>query len=54
MYFDRSLYRRRNIIERLIGWLKENRRIATRFEKTIDSYIAMIHIAIARMIINWN
>lgn len=54
MDFDRSLYRRRNIIERLIGWLKENRRIATRFEKTIDSYIAMIHIAIARMIINWN
>lgn len=52
--FPRSLYRRRNIIERLIGWLKENRRIATRYDKTIDSYIAMIHIAITRMIINWN
>ena len=52
--FDRSLYRQRNIIERLIGWLKENRRIATRFDKTIDSYLAMIHIAIARMIINQN
>lgn len=52
--FDNSLYRQRNIIERLIGWLKENRRIATRFDKTIDSYLAMIHIAIARMIINWN
>ncbi len=30
--FDREAYRRRNIIERLIGWLKENRRILTRFE----------------------
>jgi len=52
--FDKSLYRQRNIIERLIGWPKENRRIATRFDKTIDSYLAMIHIAIARMIINWD
>ena len=52
--FDKSLYRHRNIVERLIGWLKENRRIATRFDKTIDSYLAMIHIAIARMIINWD
>ena len=32
--FDTALYRQRNIIERLSGWLKENRRIATRFEKT--------------------
>ena len=50
--FDKTRYRQRNIIERLIGWLKENRRIATRFEKNIDCYLAMIHIAIARMIIN--
>src|SRR5438105_941847 len=30
--FDRQAYRQRNIIERLIGWLKESRRIFARFE----------------------
>ena len=48
--FDADLYRQRNIIERLIGWLKENRRIATRYDKTIDSYLAMVHIAMARFL----
>ena len=32
--FDREAYRRRNIVERLIGWLKECRRVFSRFEKT--------------------
>jgi transposase len=27
--FDRPKYRQRNIIERMFGWLKENRRIVT-------------------------
>lgn len=40
--FDRDAYRDRNIIERLIGWLKESRRILTRFEKTATNYLAMI------------
>ena len=31
--FDRESYRERNIIKRLIGWLKESQRIFTRFEK---------------------
>jgi transposase len=31
--FDRPKYRQRNIIERMFGWLKENRRIVTRFDK---------------------
>ncbi len=31
--FDPEAYRRRNILERLIGWLKECRRIFSRFEK---------------------
>ena len=31
---DREAYRRRNIIESLIGWLKEVRRVFSRFEKT--------------------
>ncbi len=32
--FDKEKYRRRNVVERLIGWLKESRRIFSRFEKT--------------------
>jgi transposase len=40
--FDRAAYRERNIIERLIGWLKESRRIMTRFEKTAVNFLAMI------------
>jgi len=43
--FDRDLYRRPNVIEKCIGWLKQNRRIATRFEKLAVHYMAMIDIA---------
>lgn len=46
--FDRDAYRRRNIIERLIGWLKESRRIFSRFEKTAKNYGAMIKLAFIR------
>jgi hypothetical protein len=35
--FDKTLYRRRNVVEHLIGCLKENRRIATRYEKLAES-----------------
>ena len=43
--FDKDLYRRRNIVERLIGWLKESRRIFSRFEKTATNYAGMIKLA---------
>lgn len=43
--FDREAYRDRNIIERLIGWLKECRRLLTRFEKTATNFAGMIRMA---------
>jgi transposase len=43
--FDRDAYRRRNIIERGIGWLKESRRVATRYEKHAVNYVAMVKLA---------
>jgi transposase len=43
--FDREAYRRRNIVERLIGWLKECRRVFSRFEKTAKNYGGMIKMA---------
>ena len=45
MVFDREAYRERNIIERLIGWLKECRRIFWRFEKTAKNFGGMIKMA---------
>ena len=46
--FCRATYRRRNVIERLVGWLKEHRRIATRFEKLGRSYMAMVKLSFVR------
>jgi transposase len=43
--FDSDAYRGRNIIERLIGWLKESRRIFSRFEKTAKNYAGMLRAA---------
>lgn len=43
--FDRELYRERNIVERLIGWLKECRRVFSRFEKTAVNFGGMIKMA---------
>ena len=46
--FDKDKYRRRNVVERAIGWLKEKRRIATRHEKKIRHFLAIDKIAIIR------
>jgi transposase len=43
--FDKQAYRDRNIVERLIGWLKECRRIFSRFEKTAKNFAGMIKMA---------
>ena len=43
--WDAEAYKRRNVIERLIGWLKESRRIFSRFEKTAKNYAGMIKMA---------
>ena len=45
LQFDRDAYRRRNVIERCIGWLKHARRIATRYEKTAVNFLAMLKLA---------
>jgi transposase len=43
---DEQRYRARNVIERCVGWLKECRRIATRFEKLALNFLAMIRLAV--------
>jgi transposase len=43
--FDKDAYRKRCIIEQCIGWLKECRRIGTRFEKLGINFLAMVKLA---------
>ena len=43
--FDKQIYRKRNIVERLINRLKQFRRIATRYEKRAANFSAMITLA---------
>ena len=41
-YYNKRIYKKRNTVERCIGWLKELRRIATRYEKLAVHYLGMI------------
>jgi transposase len=46
---DWGMYRERNVVERLVGRLKEYRRIATRYDKLAASYLAFVQLAAIRM-----
>lgn len=48
---DKAQYTRRNAIERLVGWLKEHRSIATRFDKLARSFLAMVKLACIRRLL---
>jgi transposase len=43
--FDKISYRRRSVIENCVGWLKECRRVLTRFEKLAVNYLGMLKLA---------
>lgn len=45
--FDREAYRLHKVIERCVGWLKECRRVATRYEKLAVNYLAMLKLAMS-------
>ena len=42
---DKELYKERNIVERFFNRIKHYRGLATRYEKTAESYLAMVHLA---------
>ena len=46
--FDKDAYRRRSVIEQCIGWLKECRKVLTRYEKLAINFVAMIKLAIVQ------
>ncbi|WP_431194275.1 IS5 family transposase, partial [Pseudomonas viridiflava] len=43
--FDRPQYKKRNVIELLFSWLKEKRRLCTRYDKLASSFKAMVTLA---------
>ncbi len=43
--YDREQYRRRSTIEQCVGWLKECRAVATRYEKLALNYLGLVKLA---------
>lgn len=43
--FNKRQYKRRNVVERLIGAIKECRRVATRYDKLAESFKAFVLLA---------
>src|SRR5262249_60388574 len=39
---DRDTYKRRAVVEQCVGWLKESRALATRFDKLAINYLATV------------
>ena len=48
VWFDRVAYRGRCVAEQCVGWLKEFRRIGTRFEKLAVHFHGMLQLAMIR------
>jgi len=49
--FDKTKYKRRNVVERCVSWLKECRRVATRYEKLAVNFLGMIDLAIVQRLL---
>ena len=49
--YDKELYKLREKVERFFNNLKQFRRIATRYEKLSKTFLALIHLVAAWMII---
>ena len=44
-FFDRHIYKSRNLIERFFSRIKQFRRIATRYDKLAKSFLSFVHLA---------
>lgn len=51
--FDKISYRQRNIIERMVGWFKECRRLGTRYEKLAVNYVAFWMVAMIEKLLHF-
>lgn len=43
--YDKALYKERNLVERMFGYLKHFRRVATRYDKTVLSFLSFVQLA---------
>ncbi len=43
--YDKALYKERNLIERFFNKLKQFRRVATRYDKLLTTYIGFVKLA---------
>lgn len=48
-FYDVKTYKKRHVIERFFGRLKENKRIAMRYDKLDHTFLSFIVIAIAKL-----
>jgi transposase len=51
IWYDKALYRRRGLIERVFGKIKENKRLSMRFDKSDALFLAFIAAACIKIII---
>jgi transposase len=49
--YDKRIYRKRGLIERIFGKLKENRRLALRYEKSGLNFLGFIIIAFIKILL---
>jgi transposase len=49
MAVDRTFYRLRNLVERCFNRLKNARRVATRYDKTAESFLGFINVTCIRL-----
>ena len=47
--FSKTLYKQRNLVERFFSKLKHFRRIATRYDKCAENFLAMVQLASMRL-----
>lgn len=47
--YDKERYTHRNVIERFFGRIKQFRRVATRYEKTVKNFVGFIWLAVLFM-----
>ena len=47
--FSKHLYRARNLVERFFNKIKHYRRIATRYDKTAENFLAALKLVIVRI-----
>ena len=52
--FSPFLYRRRNLVERFFNKIKQFRRIATRYDKLAENYLAALKLACVRIWLRGN